>query len=354
MISFYPGPSRVHDEIPSYVKDAAKEGVMSFNHRSDEFVAISKKTIHLLKRRLNIPKDYIILFTSSATECWEIIAQSLIKEKSYHFFNGAFGKRWFDYAKSICKDVEAITFDREEKVDTSSFVASSKDATYCFTQNETSNGTQVDGNILKSFRKNNPDVLIAIDATSSMAGIKLDFKQADVWFASVQKCFGLPAGLALMVCSPKAIQRSKEINETHHYNSFVPMCSMMTKFQTTYTPNVLGIYLLMRVLENMESINKIHKKIIQRHKEWMLFFKNYKTAKLLISNPEVRSFTVITVEAEEDVTRLLKNKAKKNGFLLGEGYGDFKKNTFRIANFPALKNKEIQKLQKFLRSEDKT
>ena len=48
MISFYPGPSRVHDEIPSYVKDAFKKGIMSINHRSDGFMEISKNTIGLL------------------------------------------------------------------------------------------------------------------------------------------------------------------------------------------------------------------------------------------------------------------------------------------------------------------
>ena len=82
MISFYPGPSRVHDEIPGYVKDAHKLGILSINHRSPEFVKMSEKTIRLLKQKLNIPKTYTVFFTSSATECWEIIAQSLITEQA--------------------------------------------------------------------------------------------------------------------------------------------------------------------------------------------------------------------------------------------------------------------------------
>jgi phosphoserine aminotransferase len=35
--------------------------------------------------------------------------------------------------------------------------------------------------------------------------------------------------------------------------------------------------------------------------------------------------------------------------LLGEGYGKMKAETFRIANFPALKGKEIEKLMGFLK-----
>ena len=57
----------------------------------------SSKTITLLKEKLDIPKDYTIFFTSSATECWEILAQSLIVTRSFHIYNGAFGEKWYDY-----------------------------------------------------------------------------------------------------------------------------------------------------------------------------------------------------------------------------------------------------------------
>ena len=93
MISFYPGPSRVHDEIPEYVKEAYKKGILSINHRSEAFMKLSERTITLLKSKLEIPEDYTVLYTTSATECWEIIAQSVIQKSSFHFFNGAFGKK---------------------------------------------------------------------------------------------------------------------------------------------------------------------------------------------------------------------------------------------------------------------
>ena len=46
----------------------------------------------------------------------------------------------------------------------------------------------------------------------------------------------------------------------------------------------------------------------------------------------------------------IKIKAKKKGILLGEGYGEWKPSSFRIANFPALENSEIQILMRFLKS----
>jgi phosphoserine aminotransferase len=350
MISFYPGPSRVHDEIPKYVKDAYKLGIMSINHRSAGFVKMSEKTIGLLKKKLGIPKDYTIFYTSSATECWEIIAQSLITEKSYHIYNGAFGQKWFDYTKRLHPNAEGISFQVNEVLDPSRFIFENTNHVICLTQNETSNGTQVTNTIIRRIKKNNPQHLVAVDATSSIGGIKLDFKAADIWFGSVQKCFGLPAGLGLMICSPQAISRSTSIGEKNHYNSLTFMTEMMSSYQTPFTPNVLGIYLLMRVLENSESIKEVEKKTIVRYNDWITFFSHQKGLSHLVHTKTVRSFTVITVTTSPELVQKIKDKAKQHGLLLGEGYGEWKSSTFRIANFPALKNKEITKLKTFLKS----
>jgi len=349
MISFYPGPSRVHDQIPKYVKDAYHKGILSMNHRSEEFMTLCEKTVTLLKEKLDIPKNYTIFFTSSATECWEIIAQSLIKKESLHLYNGAFGEKWFNYSKRIRPGAQALPFEREHELDLKE-IKFSKSELICITQNETSNGTQVSDGLISSIQKKFPKALIAVDATSSMAGIELNFLKADIWFASVQKCFGLPAGLAVMVCSPKAVERIKSIKENDHYNSLVFMNEMMNQWQTPYTPNVLGIYLLMRVVKDSKKIDSIHKKTEARASAWYDFFKDGKKLRLTIQNPRVRSNTVITISGKPELLSEVKNKAKKEGLLLGEGYGSLKETTFRIANFPALKKNEIKKLKDFLKA----
>lgn len=348
MVSFYPGPSRVHDEIPKWVKAAHRKGVMSMNHRSPEFIALSKKTVGLLKEKLDIPDDYTVLFTSSATECWEIIAQSLVHTTSVHFFNGSFGEKWFDYTHRIKQGATAVRFEIDRELKAEKLNANEGDI-LCITQNETSNGTQVPGHVLQQLRKKNPEPLIAVDVTSSMAGIQLDFNSADIWFASVQKCFGLPAGLGIMLCSPRAIQRAALLDEKDHYNSLSFMADMMEKWQTPNTPNVLGIYLLMRVLKEMEIISRTHKKITNRATSWWKFFKGARNLKLLIPSEGVRSHTVIAIVAQPEVITRIKLKASKKGFLLGEGYGDLRKTTIRIANFPALSDKEVKQLKGFLK-----
>lgn len=347
MISFYPGPSRTHDEIPRYVKDAHAAGLMSINHRSDEFMSICKKTVKLLKQKLRIPKNYTVLFTSSATECWEIIAQS-IGHKTFHLYNGAFGQKWFEYTKKLKPEAASFPFDLNEPLNPKKLILSETEGLFCITQNETSNGTQVHPSILKELKKNNPGYLIAVDATSSMAGIKLDFELADIWFASVQKCFGLPAGLGILICSPHAVDKARLTADKNHYNSLPFMLDMMEKWQTSCTPNVLGIYLLMRVLEDSAPIGETHALLEKRYQQWVTFLQARKSISHLVTNPAVHSHTVLPVFGETETVTRIKKLAKKNGLLLGEGYGDFKPQTFRIANFPAIKEKEIKLLKTFL------
>lgn len=349
MTSFYPGPSHVHDKIPKYVKDACAKGLLSMNHRSDEFMELCQTTVSLLKERLNIPESYTVLFTSSATECWEILAQSLIKKESLHIYNGGFGEKWYDYTKRIRPGAQPYQFECNKEIDLKE-IKTSKSELICITQNETSNGTQVSDELIALLQKKYTHALIAVDATSSMAGIELNFKHADIWFASVQKCFGLPAGLALMVCSPKAIERIKSLKENKHYNSLTFMIEMMSKWQTSYTPNVLGIYLLMRVLKDSKKISSVQKKTESRAKSWYAFFEKGKNLRLYIHNQKVLSQTVITITGDPRLLTEVKAKARKKGFLLGEGYGKLKSETFRIANFPAIKSSEIKKLMSFLKA----
>ncbi|HYG03297.1 MAG TPA: aminotransferase class V-fold PLP-dependent enzyme [Chryseosolibacter sp.] len=348
MISFYPGPSKVHESIPDYVKDAYKKGVLSINHRSESFTDISQKTIRLLKQKLDIPEDFTVLFTSSATECWEIIGQSLVTRKSYHVFNGAFGEKWYEYTKRMQGGARAFPFGPEELMNVNRLKFGSEGGIICVTQNETSNGTQVSNEVIGQIKQNNPDHLIAIDATSSMGGITLDFVQGDIWFASVQKCFGLPAGLGLMICSPAAVAQAVKIDERKHYNSMPFMLSMMEKWQTPFTPNVLGIYLLMRVMDDAPHISDTHKKTVKRYEQWRTFLGERQRIRHVVANEQAHSYTVIPVTADDELVEKIKSKAKKRDLLLGEGYGNLKSSTFRIANFPQHKKKEIKTLQEFL------
>lgn len=351
MISFYPGPSKVWDALPLYMQDAWQQGVLSINHRSPEFIEISRETLRLLHDKLRIPAEYTILFTSSATECWEIIAQSLLgKAKSLHLYNGAFGEKWYEYTQKLTDNAVSHPFSPEELPVLSQLEVANDTRLIALTHNETSNGTALPDRFLSELRKAYPEQLIGVDATSSMAGVHLPFETADIWYASVQKCFGLPAGLGLLICSPKAVERAKEAGENEHYNSLLFMLEKMADAQTSYTPNVLAIYLLMRSLQDRPRIEVTAGEVNRRYQDWLQFLEGNDGLALLIKNPEVRSRTVLPVEAHPEKIESLKKAAKAAGLYLGNGYGPWKKSTFRIANFPALNNEEIQQLKDFLKT----
>jgi phosphoserine aminotransferase len=347
MISFYPGPSRVYEKVPDYVQEAYDLGYLSINHRSEEFMGLVKETSTILKKKLKIPEDYSIFYLSSATECWQIIAQAY-ELTNYHFYNGAFGNKWFEHTKKIKSNTIGYRFDYLQELKIGELDLSMTDGIICITQNETSNGTQVANKRIAKIRKRYPTHLIAVDATSSMGGIKLEFSHADIWYASVQKCFGLPAGMAVMVCSPKAIELAKKANKNTYYNSLVNIASNMDKFQTTHTPNVLGIYLLNKTQSKNKGISKIERELKNRMIDYYAVFNSKKSIAPLVINDKIKSKTVIVLGSSPEIIEALHIKAQENKLILGNGYGELKSTTFRIANFPAIKKSEVNRLLNFL------
>lgn len=350
MLSFYPGPSKVYPEVSGYLGMAYEEGMLSIPHRSDRFVQLSRQAVGQLRKKLNIPQDYYIYFVSSATECWEILAQSLTRHKSFHLYNGAFGEKWLDYARKIRPQSTGQHFDLNEELPVQDLAGADDAELICITQNETSNGTQIKENSILQLFNRFRDQLIAVDATSSMAGLNLKYIKADIWFASVQKCFGLPAGLGVLVCSPRAVFRAKEINEKGHYNSLVTLYEKMLNFQTSITPNVLGIYLLNKVMEQREAIKAIDQHLLKRAQDLYQFFEEFTDFSLLVTNPELRSPTVIALQGKEKLIDEIKKNAMRHDILLGNGYGPWAKNTFRIANFPAHTDEEMEVLKRFFQT----
>ncbi|WP_224998231.1 aminotransferase class V-fold PLP-dependent enzyme [Cesiribacter sp. SM1] len=348
MISFYPGPSKVWDTLPRYMQEAWESGILSVNHRSPQFAQLWQELVNTLHQKLEIPENYTILPASSATECWEIIAQSLLGPggNSLHLYNGAFGEKWFEYTNKLTGAAHRFAFQPDELPDLASLQTGGYQL-LALTHNETSNGTALPDSFMHQLRMQHAAPLIAADATSSMGGVALPWGAADVWFASVQKCFGLPAGLALMVCSPRAVAAAEELGERNHYNSLLFMLDNARKHQTTHTPNVLNLYLLQRSLAERHTQAAVHRELVARQRQWLEFLRLQDHFEPLINNPVLQSTTILCLQGVPNEVSSLKAEALAQGFYLGNGYGPWKNDTFRIANFPAITTQEIEQLQGF-------
>ncbi len=352
MYTFNPGPAAVYPAVRQYLTDAFDEGWLSAPHRSEKVTSLVRQTVADLKTKLNVPQDYTVLFTSSATECWEILAQSLTPRRSFHLYNGDFGAKWLKYAQALQPASTGLAFGTDEVPDiaTLPFAAGETDLV-CITQNETSTATQLREGFVLNLYNRLGGALLAVDATSSLGGLNLKFIKADIWFASVQKCFGLPAGLGVLILSPRAVAQARLVNDRKHYNSLPAMLVQMLNFQTNYTPNVLGIYLLGRVLADREPIKTVHQHLADRAQKLYDFFEQATPLRPLITNLETRSTTVIGLQGPAGVIEEIKKKALEAGLYLGSGYGPLKNTTIRIANFPAVPDVAFEALVQFFAKE---
>ncbi|WBO85535.1 aminotransferase class V-fold PLP-dependent enzyme [Hymenobacter yonginensis] len=352
MYTFNPGPSQVYPQVRQYLQDAFDEGWLSAPHRGERFTGLMRQTVQELKNKLNVPQDYTVFFMGSATECWEVLTQSLTPRKSFHLYSGAFGEKWYEYAKALRPACVGYPFGIDEVPDVAALpLPDSETDLVCITQNETSNATQLrDGFILNLYNRLG-QALLAVDATSSMAGVQLKFIKADIWFASVQKCFGLPAGLSVMILSPRAVARLRDQNERAHYNSLTSQYEKMLNWQTTYTPNVLGIYLLSRVLHDRPALKAVHQHLQERATKLYDYFEQATQLTPLVTNPETRSTTVIGLQGPPALIDEVKRRALTQGLQLGNGYGTWKSNSLRIANFPAIPDAAFEQLVQFFARE---
>lgn len=349
MITFAPGPSKVYDALPQYLQEAYSEGILSANHRSGAFMNLYRATEQLFRDKLQLPEDFTLLFTSSATESWEIISQSLVAHSSYHLYSGSFGKKWLEYAQHILPATQGLKLAPNQAIEVALLNIDAAVDLIAVTQNETANASQVPMTVLRELAARYPNKMIAVDTTSSMGGIAFDFSLADVWYGSVQKCFGLPAGLGILLLSGKAKEKVAQLGERGRYNSLSFMLENAANYQTHYTPNVLGIYLLYRVLQDMDPIAQVDARLRTRMAILEAAVAQSATFDLLVDNAATRSTTVLSVSGTEDAIAAVKKAAEKEGMQLGGGYGPLKASSFRIANFPAITDAEFMRLVDFLK-----
>lgn len=348
-ISFYPGPSQIYPQVAQYVAEGLQGNITGYNHRSSVFQSMVAGLEQDLFEKLNVPKDYRLAFMGSATEVWGSLAHSFKNIAIHNFYNGDFGEKWFQINAKLNTLTVGHAFGIDETLTfEDSYIADDVPSLLCLCQNETSNATQISAQSLAKARGTYTEALIAVDATSSMAGIKLDFTQADIWFASVQKCFGLPAGLCVVLMSPR-VEAYLPLVDRSQYNHIEDLYQKAKLHQTIHTPNVLNIYTLSRLMKDLPSIVEIDACITHRAVQWRRFLLA-QGQELLSSHEPSWSDTVMAVKIqEEDVAPLLRYVADA-GMILGKGYGKYAKNSFRIANFPALSESHIERLQQILHS----
>ncbi len=367
---FTVGPSQIYPTVPKHVKNALSREIFSMLHRGPGFSNLYKSVDQGLKKLLNIPSNYRIVFVASAHEAMERSLQGMSHNNSFHINTGFFGKMWQNVAKDLGKTtLEFKFFDAEKRkiadISFENIKIPKESELVCITQNDTSVGFSIPMEEIYALRKKYPKKLFALDIVSSAPLIDIEYKFLDAVFFSVQKGFGLPAGLGVLILSPNAYKKAQKLSQIKgysigSYHNLVNLWEKSLDFATTETPNVLGIYLLGCITEDFLKIgiNKIRKETQEKAQMLYSFFskqslrsdnlkpENYKA---FVKNSRYRSMTTPVFDVNGHSEALRKFTAGK-GLILGAGYGDFKNSHIRIANFPAQSTNDVKKLINVLKT----
>ena len=263
--NFAAGPSQlpieVLEEISKDLFNYKNTGmsVMEMSHRSKAYLEIFNDTKNTLRRVLDSPEDYEIIFMQGgATEQFAAIPLNLKKNgKADYIVTGSFSKKAYNEAKKFIDarnilDVGPI-YNRIPKLEE---IKINEDADYVYIcANNTIYGTE-----WKQYPKTNGIPLVA-DMSSDICSHKININDFGLIYAGTQKNMGI-AGLALVIIRKDLLKENAlTMPVLFEYNTQVKNESMYN------TPNTFAIYVLGLVLKWIESkggVEELEKKNIEK------------------------------------------------------------------------------------------
>ena len=344
---FTPGPSALYFTVEDHLRAALRKQIPSISHRGKEFSRIYQETEERLQQLVNLPDDYSLFFTASATEIWERMLQSVVQKRTLHLVNGAFSGRFFHIAKQLGYDAVDWKVSPGEAVIIDPSMENQEPELIAVTHNETSTGVQQPIKDLNVLRKLFPSSLLTVDVVSSFPVVDLPLELIDSAYFSVQKCFGLPAGLGVWLVNQRFIERATQMAPTGRtsYHGVDSFYSNYQKYQTPATPNVLGIYLLGQVIGDMLDKGLERIRMESKYKSSILYhlMESKEDIKPFVTEKSWRSETVVVGNTGTSTQSLIHTLGEK-GLIVGTGYGAYKTQHIRIANFPTHSKEQVEML----------
>lgn len=348
-IYFTPGPSQLYFTAEEHLKNALKEQIPAISHRSKRFQEIYAETVQNLRSLFQLPSGYHVAFTASATEIWERLIQSCVEWESFHFVNGSFSQRFYEIAAELGRRPHLAKADYGTYSPVSEVEIPAAAELIAVTQNETSTGVSHSRAEIEQLKERYPQALVAVDFVSSAPVSEIDFGKIDTGYLSVQKCFGLPAGLGVWFYNDRCLEKAEQLQSkgisTGSYHSLLKLHESGQKNQTPETPNVLNIYLLGKVAGDMLSkgLDRIRKESLYKATLLYTFFENHPQFAPFVKDEKARSQTVVVAETGAHSASLI-DFLKSRGMVVGSGYGPFKTSHIRIANFPTHSKESVEQL----------
>ncbi|MEO0851729.1 MAG: aminotransferase class V-fold PLP-dependent enzyme, partial [Pseudomonadota bacterium] len=207
---FIPGPTN----IPERLRKACD--IPTMDHRSAAFADVLNPALEGVKRVLKTETGSVVVFPGSGTGGWEAAITNTLNagDKVVAGCNGTFSTRWIDLCQRHGLNVEIIDVPWGDGLPAQAYeeiLRSDKDhqiKAVMTTHNETATGVKSDiAAIRAAMDAAGHPALLMVDGVSSIGSMPFEFDAwgVDVAVTGSQKGFMLPAGLAIMGFSEKAV-----------------------------------------------------------------------------------------------------------------------------------------------------
>ena len=258
-----PGPTPCPDDVLEAM------GRQMINHRSPEFADIIGRVTAGLSTLFETKHDVYCL-SASGTGSMEAMVVNFLSpgDKLLVVSIGVFGDRFATIAKTYGAEVDEARLRhghcrrsrrRRERARSDASIKA-----VAVTHNETSTGVTNDLEaIANAVRRERPDVLLLVDAISSLGSLRcrVDAWDLDVVATGSQKGWMVPPGLAMVSVSERALEGYEQAKMPRFYFDFGRRREFLAKGQTPWTPAIsiffaLDVALRSLVAEGIEALSR--------------------------------------------------------------------------------------------------
>ncbi len=238
--------------LPQEVFKQAAEAVLDFNglsilevsHRHKDFVAVMDEAMDLVKKALNVPAGYSIVYLQGgATLGFTIAALNMMRstKKAGYINTGTWASGAIKEAKKVGVDVNVFASSEDKNF---TYIpkgySTPTDVDYIhFTSNNTIYGTQ-----FKEFPKT--DLPLVCDMSSDIFSKEINVADFDLIYAGAQKNLG-PAGATLYIVKDEILGKST----SPFLPTYLDLKQHVEKESMYNTPPVFSIYVAMLNLRNL-------------------------------------------------------------------------------------------------------
>jgi alanine-glyoxylate transaminase/serine-glyoxylate transaminase/serine-pyruvate transaminase len=354
---FIPGPTNVPQAV-RVAMDIAME-----DQRAPDLPAFTLPLFEDVKKVFKTRTGQVFLFPASGTGGWEAAMTNTLSpgDKVLIARFGQFSLLWVDMCQRMGLEVDVVDVPWGEGVPVEIFAEKLKaDTTHSYkavlvTHNETATGVTSDvGAVRKAMDAAHHPALLFVDAVSSLASIdfRMDEWGVDICVSGSQKGFMMPAGLAILAVSEKALSARKAAGMKRCYFDFEDMMRTNKDGFFPYTPPLHMLRALraatdLLLEEGLENVFARHYRLAEGVRRavtaWGL--------KLCAKDPKWHSDTVSAILLPEgfDSAALVRHAYTRYHMSLGMGLNKVAGKVFRIGHLGDLN--EIMCLQALAGSE---